>query len=450
MLPTSSVFALANAVLAYTSGAMISVPQEVRWNTLMQEEADPEVAEILSAVGELGFMRTASMEVVLPQINVYTDQRIPLLLQFVSDYLAEHPGTALTCYFTVYDGWREHTPPATSDPPAFALLGPDEMRAKFVGHGSIGEPGRFINQRPDVDGDLYPVFRHPVMAFSRHRNDPSVLLVPDPEFIASRGYAQLKAEVDAADVPWEAKRARMVWRGGNNGVGYRVYNGWPSTAAAAGSNGTEEVREAVVDALGNAFTRLLNQRELVILSSQRSAFAHLIDAAFAQVGNGPRSRELDRAAMLASKYQLDVDGEVNAWSGLVWKLYSNSLVFKVTSHYEQVSGPGGTGGVLGRSLSPRCPPSVFLPRWPTCCLVVLPIARPLGALRAPPRRPQRPRRTPRLGTRPRPGGPRDCAARSGLCPRKSVLRRRGQARNRHGLPCPLPMTASVILRGKPC
>ena len=28
-------------------------------------------------------------------------------------------------------------------------------------------------------------------------------------------------------------------------------------------------------------------------------------------------------------------GEVNAWSGLWWKLYSHSVVFKVHSHYEQ-------------------------------------------------------------------------------------------------------------------
>jgi hypothetical protein len=32
---------------------------------------------------------------------------------------------------------------------------------------------------------------------------------------------------------------------------------------------------------------------------------------------------------------LDIDGEVNAWSGLWWKLFSNSVVFKVDSHYEQ-------------------------------------------------------------------------------------------------------------------
>jgi hypothetical protein len=32
---------------------------------------------------------------------------------------------------------------------------------------------------------------------------------------------------------------------------------------------------------------------------------------------------------------IDVDGEVNSWSALWWKLYSNSVIFKVDSHYEQ-------------------------------------------------------------------------------------------------------------------
>ena len=39
--------------------------------------------------------------------------------------------------------------------------------------------------------------------------------------------------------------------------------------------------------------------------------------------------------MLKYKYQIDVDGEVNAWSALYWKLYSRSVVLKVESHFEQ-------------------------------------------------------------------------------------------------------------------
>jgi hypothetical protein len=40
-------------------------------------------------------------------------------------------------------------------------------------------------------------------------------------------------------------------------------------------------------------------------------------------------------AMLQSRYLLDLDGMVSAWSGLYWKLYSASAVFKLRSHWEQ-------------------------------------------------------------------------------------------------------------------
>jgi hypothetical protein len=38
---------------------------------------------------------------------------------------------------------------------------------------------------------------------------------------------------------------------------------------------------------------------------------------------------------LSHAYLLDLDGMVNAWSGLYWKLRSNSLVIKLKSPYEQ-------------------------------------------------------------------------------------------------------------------
>ena len=47
------------------------------------------------------------------------------------------------------------------------------------------------------------------------------------------------------------------------------------------------------------------------------------------------SYNTSKTEMLQYKYQIDIDGEVSAWSGLWWKLYSNSVVFKVNSHYEQ-------------------------------------------------------------------------------------------------------------------
>lgn len=38
---------------------------------------------------------------------------------------------------------------------------------------------------------------------------------------------------------------------------------------------------------------------------------------------------------LEHKYLLDIDGYVSAWSGLYWKLFSQSVVLKAPSHWEQ-------------------------------------------------------------------------------------------------------------------
>ena len=291
----------------------------VTWRTVTLHD-DPYVHEILSTIGELGFVATNSMQVVIPAINVYSNDRMPIMLQFISDYLYQHPETVFNCFYTVYDGWREHTPPASSKEPSYVLLSQDELQVKYVGHGTIGEPGRFIKRFPEVDNDVYPAFHYPVIAFSRHKNDPTAILLPDPEFIATRGHVELKQEIDTNDIPWEQKSNRMVWRGGNNGMAYARYN-------------VDGPQSVIVDSQGTMTTRLLNQRELLVWHSQRSPFADSIDAAFASSSAGETS--LTKRDMLQYKYQIDVDGEVNAWTGLIWKMYSGSTVFKVDSHYEQ-------------------------------------------------------------------------------------------------------------------
>ena len=302
---------------------MMAMPQTiVTWKTTSSSAPERDIADVMEAIGEVGFIRTVEREVILPAFNVYTERRIPLLLQFISDYLVEHPSTVLNCFFTVYDGWREHTPPpAHTSNYSFVFLSKDELIATFVGTGSAGEPGRFINQNIEQYSNVFPVFHHPVLAFSRHKNDPSVILVPDTDFIASRGHVEIKNDIDTYDISWEEKKNELVWRGGNNGIGYDAYN----------IDGSQEV---MVDIMGTTTTatRLLNQRELLVVYSRRSKYAHMMNVDFSQMG---MSNALDKQAMLQYKYQLDIDGEVNAWTGLIWKLYSGSVVFKVASHYEQ-------------------------------------------------------------------------------------------------------------------
>jgi hypothetical protein len=134
------------------------------------------------------------------------------------------------------------------------------------------------------------------LSFGRHKNDPYTILIPDIDFLKSNGYEDLLKEITNEDtIPWENKLNKIFWRGGMHGVGYKAYD-------------------------NNEHPRCQRQ----MLSN------YIIDWLDAKP-----SRNTSKKEFLKYKYMIDIDGEVNAWSGLWWKLFSNSVVFKVESHYEQ-------------------------------------------------------------------------------------------------------------------
>ena len=256
-------------------------------------------ATVLSILCELGFIASSVRVLLRPQCSLWYEYRIQSFLMYLDRYLSHHPTSNLTAYFTLYDGWREHTPPAVD--PVFVVLPSDEIRRGFLGRGTAKEPGRFLNRGRNRTKTLFPVFKLPVIAYSRHKGDPSVLLIPDGEFLQSDGFLDLRKEVDSADIAWHEKKDTIVWRGTNAGKGYETYN-------VPFYNQTRS-------------KKLYNQRELFInFVANNSA----ISAYFVK-----HSDAVTKKMLLSYKFQLDLDGEVNAWSGLFWKLYSNSAVFKV-------------------------------------------------------------------------------------------------------------------------
>jgi Glycosyl transferase family 90 len=275
--------------------------------------------DVFDVIEELSFINTRSNEVIAPKHNVLFSQRIKAFLQYISDYTARHPKFSLTSYFTLYDGWREHTPPplelatdtttTVRSVPIYASLSIDDIKLFYI------ENGRFVNQGriSSAAYDVYPVLDFPMLAFGRHKRDLSVIMIPDSEFIATSGFADLKKEIGKNDIPWEKKENVLFWRSKNHGVGYASYNDFASTRG-----------------LTEGDKRLLNQRELFMKVSANSSRARSINAQFM------KGREkVSKKSLLKYKYQIDIDGEVTAWSGLWWKLYSNSVVLKVESHYEQ-------------------------------------------------------------------------------------------------------------------
>lgn len=252
------------------------------------------VEDVLAAVGELGFFEINSdgtIYITTPAINVHKS-RLEIFGKTILEYKKRNPEAILKGFFTLYDAWREHSEP--SDKPEFVVLGKKSLKL-FVGKGTLGEPGRFI--QPFFLKDTFPVFQYPVFSFGRHKNDSFVQLLPDTDFVSSSGYSDLRNEIEDSDCPWEGKIPRLYWRGSKHGFPYKQYDQM----------------------------QLRSQRELLL--DWAALHNDICDVAL--------SKNSSKAEQLQYKFLLDIDGEVNAWSGYFWKLLSNSVVFKVNSHYEQ-------------------------------------------------------------------------------------------------------------------
>lgn len=293
----------------------------------------------LPIVLELGYLHVDSrhdvFEIILPQYSVHYPSRLLALTNYLNDYFQYRSfhNIIISCYFTIYDGWREHTEPYAM--PLFQIFSGFELKEKgFIGKGTNNEEGRFIKTSRN-NSFLFPKFDRNILTFSRHKNDPTVILIPDSQFIETIGYKDVRKNIDKllASNQWNQKIDKLIWRGSNNGVGYQAYNSFLQNHKLAQSMMNEEERN-----------KLYNQRAIFIIlitanlnsnNNNNKIDKNWIDAKMILTDNNKQYNVLDYVEMSQYRYQIDIDGEVNAWSGLFWKLYSNSTVFKVESHFEE-------------------------------------------------------------------------------------------------------------------
>lgn len=252
------------------------------------------VPELLTVIGELGFVDirgNGSIYITPPALGIHK-QRLDVLANFLFTLKQRRPDVTFTGFFTLFDAWRDHAEPSLN-PEYFR---PDKISLQqFVGRGAYGESGKFV--QPLYLKDRFPLFDHPILSFGRHRNDAAVILIPDTDFAGTDGYRNLREEVDRDDRPWSEKSGKLFWRGSMSGFPYQVYD----------------------------------------LLQRRSQRALLVEWAGEHHGicDAEVAKDVSRREQLGYKYLMDVDGNANDWSGLFWKLYSNSVVFKVCSHFEQ-------------------------------------------------------------------------------------------------------------------
>jgi hypothetical protein len=141
---------------------------------------------------------------------------------------------------------------------------------------------------------------------------PDVTLIPDPDFLRLRGYQSLRDHLAANPVPWAARRPVGLWRGSTNGR------------------------------KGKGDWRTLPR--VTLCRFMQGPDSALFDVGITNVGlpaGDPGHEGLAASGLMRPpvdvrhfqdfRYQIDIDGFTNAWSGLFQKLLTGSAVLKVAS-----------------------------------------------------------------------------------------------------------------------
>jgi hypothetical protein len=142
-------------------------------------------------------------------------------------------------------------------------------------------------------------------------NKPQFILVPDGAFLESKGHAQLREKMAAHWKAWEGREAKAFWRGGTTGI--RTSPDWRSLPRIALCEKSLQ-RPDLLDAGISGFAQLRSAAE----------GAEITEAGLLR---GPTPPE----GFLNYKYQIDIDGNSNAWAGLIQKLLTGGAVLKVES-----------------------------------------------------------------------------------------------------------------------
>ncbi len=161
-----------------------------------------------------------------------------------------------------------------------------------------------------IDINLGDYAKSDGLAFCSNRENQ--ILIPDTDFISTRGYEDMRLYFRDNPVPWEQKKEILFWRGSSTGIS------------------------------SSGIWRDLQRIKLCELASNAEKQA-LFDVGLSSIVQLNRSAENEIKTLgylkdhksiriiHSFKYLIDVDGNSNAWSSLFLKLLSGSVVLKVES-----------------------------------------------------------------------------------------------------------------------
>ena len=148
------------------------------------------------------------------------------------------------------------------------------------------------------------------LALCSNRDDS--ILVPDTDFLNSNGYLETKLDFMVNSPPWTMRKPLAFWRGNTTGI--RVGEHWQGLprlqlCQLANSPPNQDIFDVGV-----------------------SSFAQISKKEAKEVqGLGYARGFVPMNSSSQYKYQIDIDGNSNAWSALFQKLLSGSAVLKVAS-----------------------------------------------------------------------------------------------------------------------
>jgi hypothetical protein len=153
------------------------------------------------------------------------------------------------------------------------------------------------------------------LAFCARHDD--VILVPDPVFVNSGGYAAFRAP--SSRLPWSLRRDTVLWRGTSTGIGQVT----TETTAAGDPHLRQRIRMCLMLRSVQGTDARIGKTESDVSSRDRERLRR-----HGLLGGKIRQRNWGRY-----KFALDVDGHTNAWSNFFVRMLLGCCVLKIESQH---------------------------------------------------------------------------------------------------------------------
>jgi hypothetical protein len=144
---------------------------------------------------------------------------------------------------------------------------------------------------------------------------PGATLIPDTEFLVTKGYETFRRHFSSHPISWSSRRPLAYWRGSTTGAPLDPEIGWKTLPRIL----LCEFALSAPNLFDVGVTRIVDIHE-----DPEAVRNYLQSKGFIR---SPAPQE----AVQQFKYQIDIDGHTNSWSGLFIKLLTGSPVLKITS-----------------------------------------------------------------------------------------------------------------------